>query len=119
MGVLAKNFIRPRMGLDWTCTILLSWNLIIYLGINSQPPGFNQYKRINIEELTNTLIKRYPFDQFPIAIHQARFIRRSVGSLDGPPKCALRLAPVDEVSYPEIAGSLVRTQGRASPAPAS
>jgi hypothetical protein len=35
--VLAENPIRLKMGLDWTCTMLLSWILTVYLGINLQP----------------------------------------------------------------------------------
>ena len=34
---LAKNPIRPKMGLDWTCTMVLSWILTVDLGISSQP----------------------------------------------------------------------------------
>ena len=32
------------IGLDWTCTMLLSWILTVYLGINSQPSRFNQFR---------------------------------------------------------------------------
>jgi hypothetical protein len=36
-GVLAKNPIRPKMGLDCTCTKLLSWIMTVHPRINSQP----------------------------------------------------------------------------------
>lgn len=36
-AVLAENLIRPNMGLNWVCTIVLSWILTVYIGINSQP----------------------------------------------------------------------------------
>ncbi len=36
-AALAENPIRPKIGLDWTYTMLPSWILTVYPGINLQP----------------------------------------------------------------------------------
>ena len=59
LAALAKNPIRPKMGLDWTCTMLLSWMLTVYLGINSRPSRFNQSRGVD----------KHAYQEVPFELH--------------------------------------------------
>jgi hypothetical protein len=39
--VPSKYYIRPKMGLDWTYEMHVSWIVTVHRGINSQPSRFN------------------------------------------------------------------------------
>ncbi len=54
-AVLAENPIRPKMGLDWTCTMVLSWIRTVYRGTIR-----SLRDTINLGALTKAPVKRYP-----------------------------------------------------------